>query len=99
MCAAYPRLPQADALHLNGRRIRFTASDLPEIIEGRARRPRPAGGMGVVSNPASAASGDRWPRTAACGAAGLVCAAWDVFHGPAAAVRLTRHFCTAPGVQ
>jgi hypothetical protein len=28
--------------HLNGRRIRFTASDLREIIEGQARRPEPA---------------------------------------------------------
>lgn len=28
--------------HLNGRRIRFTASDLREILEGEARRPKPA---------------------------------------------------------
>ena len=28
--------------HLNGRRIRFTASDLREILEGQAHRPRPA---------------------------------------------------------
>jgi hypothetical protein len=28
--------------HLNGRRIRFTASDLREILEGQARRPEPA---------------------------------------------------------
>lgn len=28
--------------HLNGRRIRFTASDLREIVEGQARRPKPA---------------------------------------------------------
>jgi len=28
--------------HLNGRRIRFTASDLREIVEGQARRPEPA---------------------------------------------------------
>jgi hypothetical protein len=27
--------------HLNGRRIRFTASDLREIVEGQARRPEP----------------------------------------------------------
>lgn len=27
--------------HLNGRRIRFTASDLREIVEGHARRPKP----------------------------------------------------------
>jgi hypothetical protein len=28
--------------HLNGRRVRFTASDLREIVEGSARRPEPA---------------------------------------------------------
>jgi hypothetical protein len=28
--------------HLNGRRIRFTADDLREIVEGRAQRPEPA---------------------------------------------------------
>jgi hypothetical protein len=28
--------------HLNGRRIRFTAGDLREIVEGQARRPEPA---------------------------------------------------------
>jgi hypothetical protein len=28
--------------HLNGRRIRFTATDLREIVEGHAHRPRPA---------------------------------------------------------
>lgn len=28
--------------HLNGRRVRFTASDLREIVEGQARRPEPA---------------------------------------------------------
>ena len=28
--------------HLNGRRIRFTAGDLREILEGQARRPKPA---------------------------------------------------------
>ena len=28
--------------HLNGRRIRFTATDLREIVEGQAQRPRPA---------------------------------------------------------
>lgn len=28
--------------HLNGRRIRFTATDLREIIEGQARRPLPS---------------------------------------------------------
>ena len=28
--------------HMNGRRIRFTASDLREIIESQARRPQPA---------------------------------------------------------
>ena len=28
--------------HLNGRRIRFTASDLREIMEGQAHRPRQA---------------------------------------------------------
>ena len=27
--------------HLNGRRIRFTISDLREIVEGQAQRPRP----------------------------------------------------------
>ena len=26
--------------HLNGRRIRFTASDLREIVEGQAQRPQ-----------------------------------------------------------
>ena len=30
------------AFHLNGRRIRFTAGDLREIVEGQARRPEPA---------------------------------------------------------
>ena len=30
--------------HLNGRRIRFTAGDLREIVEGQARRPTPATG-------------------------------------------------------
>ena len=29
--------------HLNGRRIRFTATDLHEILEGQAQRPRSAG--------------------------------------------------------
>jgi hypothetical protein len=29
--------------HLNGRRIRFTTSDLREILEGQARRPKPGG--------------------------------------------------------
>jgi hypothetical protein len=28
--------------HLNGRRIRFTSTDLREIVEGQAQRPRPA---------------------------------------------------------
>lgn len=28
--------------HLNGRRIRFTADDLREIVEGQAQRPEPA---------------------------------------------------------
>lgn len=28
--------------HLNGRRIRFTATDLREIVEGQAQRPRSA---------------------------------------------------------
>jgi hypothetical protein len=28
--------------HLNGRRIRFTADDLREVVEGQARRPEPA---------------------------------------------------------
>jgi len=28
--------------HLNGRRIRFTATDLREIVEGQPHRPRPA---------------------------------------------------------
>jgi hypothetical protein len=28
--------------HLNGRRVRFTPGDLREIVEGQARRPRPA---------------------------------------------------------
>lgn len=28
--------------HLNGRRIRFTATDLREIVESQAQRPRPA---------------------------------------------------------
>jgi hypothetical protein len=28
--------------HLNGRRIRFTTSDLREILEGQAHRPNPA---------------------------------------------------------
>jgi hypothetical protein len=28
--------------HLNGRRIRFTADDLREIVDGQARRPKPA---------------------------------------------------------
>ena len=28
--------------HLNGRRIRFTTGDLREILEGQARRPKPA---------------------------------------------------------
>jgi hypothetical protein len=72
-CGAYPRLPQADALRLNGRRMRFTVSGLPQILEGQARRPSSPGGMGVVSNPACAASGDRGPHAAACEAAGLVC--------------------------
>jgi hypothetical protein len=28
--------------HLNGRRVRFTSSDLREIVEGQARQPKPA---------------------------------------------------------
>jgi hypothetical protein len=28
--------------HLNGRRVRFTSSDLREIVEGQAQRPEPA---------------------------------------------------------
>jgi hypothetical protein len=28
--------------HLNGRRVRFTPGDLREIVEGQARRPKPA---------------------------------------------------------
>ena len=42
--------------HLNGRRIRFTASDLREILEGQARRPKPADtpqALPIESQPAS----------------------------------------------
>jgi hypothetical protein len=43
--------------HLNGRRIRFTATDLREIIEGHAQQPRPADEIQAL--PRSRRSGTR----------------------------------------
>ena len=43
--------------HMNGRRIRFTASDLREIVESQARRPRP-----MDAPEAASPNGRRAPR-------------------------------------
>lgn len=46
--------------HMNGRRIRFTASDLREIVESQARRPSAAD-----APPAAASTSRRTPRRSA----------------------------------
>jgi hypothetical protein len=55
--------------HLNGRRIRFTATDLREIVEGQAQHPaaNPAGTLPAASRPATRRSisgrSERPPQT------------------------------------
>src|SRR5215475_11751846 len=47
--------------HLNGRRIRFTASDLREIAEGHAHRPQPAPDADPADGPVPAPRRRRKP--------------------------------------
>lgn len=56
--------------HLNGRRILFTATDLREIVEGQAHRPRPTDethallpASGRVPRPPSSPHHERPPQT------------------------------------
>jgi hypothetical protein len=47
--------------HLNGRRVRFTASDLREIAEGHANRPQPAPDADPADGPVPAPRQRRKP--------------------------------------